>query len=99
MTLGHRIVVMNGGVIQQVDTPLNLYREPVNRFVAGFIGSPAMNFITGNVNGKCFTAGALQLKSGALNYTGHAVLGIRPEDLGQSWHLFEPGTEGKRICG
>jgi multiple sugar transport system ATP-binding protein len=50
MTLGDRIVVMKDGVVQQVGTPLDLYRKPVNRFVAGFIGSPSMNFITLNVN-------------------------------------------------
>jgi multiple sugar transport system ATP-binding protein len=46
MTLGDRIVVMKDGIVQQVGTPLELYRKPVNRFVAGFIGSPSMNFIT-----------------------------------------------------
>ena len=49
MTLGDRIVVMNQGVVQQADTPQNLYDYPVNRFVAGFIGSPSMNFIKGLV--------------------------------------------------
>ena len=49
MTLGDRIVVMNAGRVQQVDTPLALYDRPANRFVAGFIGSPAMNFIEGAV--------------------------------------------------
>ena len=47
MTLGDRIVVMNQGAVQQADTPQNLYAYPVNRFVAGFIGSPSMNFIKG----------------------------------------------------
>ncbi|MBU0475871.1 MAG: sn-glycerol-3-phosphate ABC transporter ATP-binding protein UgpC [Bacteroidetes bacterium] len=47
MTMGDRIVVMKDGSIQQVDTPLNLYRKPVNTFVAGFIGTPSMNFIEG----------------------------------------------------
>lgn len=45
MTLGDRIVVMNKGVIQQVDTPVNLYNNPINEFVAGFIGSPRINII------------------------------------------------------
>src|SRR2546427_2043477 len=45
MTMGDRIVVMKDGLVQQVDTPLNLYDRPANLFVAGFIGSPAMNFI------------------------------------------------------
>ncbi len=47
MTLGDRIVVMNKGYVQQIDTPMNLYDHPRNRFVAGFIGSPAMNFVDG----------------------------------------------------
>ena len=51
MTMGDRITVMKDGLIQQVDTPLNLYNKPVNMFVAGFIGSPAMNFIQGKVEG------------------------------------------------
>jgi multiple sugar transport system ATP-binding protein len=49
MTMGDRIVVMNKGIIQQVDTPLNVYNYPANLFVAGFIGSPAMNFFTGRI--------------------------------------------------
>ena len=49
MTLGDRIVVMKDGVIQQADTPLNTYRRPANRFVAGFIGMPPMNFFNGTV--------------------------------------------------
>ena len=49
MTMGTRIVVMNKGVIQQVDTPQNIYNYPQNKFVASFIGSPQMNFIDGEV--------------------------------------------------
>ncbi len=45
MTMGDRIVVMSDGIVQQVGSPLDLYNRPANRFVAGFIGSPAMNFI------------------------------------------------------
>jgi len=52
MTLGERIVVMNAGRVQQVDAPLALYDRPANRFVAGFIGSPAMNFIEGGIAGR-----------------------------------------------
>ena len=51
MTLGDRIVVMNKGHVQQIDTPLDLYEQPANRFVAGFIGSPAMNFANGTIEG------------------------------------------------
>ncbi len=50
MTLGTRIVVMNDGLVMQADTPLNLYLKPANKFVAGFIGSPAMNFVPGTVD-------------------------------------------------
>jgi len=81
MTLGHRIVVMNKGVIQQVDTPLALYRQPVNRFVAGFIGSPAMNFIRGSVGEGSFRAGEFCLGLPIEVKAGKVTLGIRPEDL------------------
>ena len=52
MTLGDRIVVMNKGHVMQIDTPINLYEKPKNRFVAGFIGNPAMNFANGTVEGS-----------------------------------------------
>src|SRR6185437_6298790 len=52
MTLGNRIVVLNQGELMQLDTPMNLYNKPANRFVAGFIGSPAMNFINGYLKDK-----------------------------------------------
>jgi multiple sugar transport system ATP-binding protein len=51
MTLGDRVAVMRAGIIQQVDTPANLYEDPVNLFVAGFIGSPSMNFLPGRLEG------------------------------------------------
>lgn len=60
MTMGDKIVVMKDGVVQQIDTPLELYNEPQNQFVAGFIGSPSMNFIEGSlekIHGSKFTAG------------------------------------------
>lgn len=50
MTMGDRVVVMDNGIIQQVDTPSNIYNHPVNIFVAGFIGSPQMNFLSGTLN-------------------------------------------------
>jgi multiple sugar transport system ATP-binding protein len=52
MTMGDRIVIMKDGIINQVDTPLNLYNKPVNQFVAGFIGSPAMNILNGKIFDK-----------------------------------------------
>jgi multiple sugar transport system ATP-binding protein len=94
MTLGDRIVVMNKGHVQQIDTPMNLYDRPRNRFVAGFIGSPGMNFIDGALvlgeKGMQFLAEpnafTVELPP-SLSYRmegfeGTAVtLGIRPEDV------------------
>lgn len=66
MTMAHRIVVMKDGQIQQVDRPLNIYNRPVNKFVAGFIGSPPMNFIDGQLyeeSGRLyFTSGSLKIE-------------------------------------
>lgn len=93
MTMGDRIVVMKDGLIQQVDTPLNIYDTPANVFVAGFIGTPPMNFFKGGLvvkNGKYFfrdTTIEIELPESWKNkiepYTDKAVLfGIRPEDIG-----------------
>jgi len=92
MTMATRIVVMKDGLIQQVDTPQNLYDSPVNLFVAGFIGTPQMNFINGNLEKKgadvYFTFGNNSLKLPAekaenpalQEYIGKEVIaGIRPE--------------------
>ncbi len=83
MTLGDRIVVLHKGVIQQVDAPMALYQRPANRFVAGFIGSPAMNVLPGELRNGCFRpAGSerdLQVPSGLPE--GPALLGLRPEGL------------------
>lgn len=93
MTMGDKIVIMKDGIVNQIDTPMNLYNFPTNKFVAGFIGSPAMNFISGNIfddNGVNFksNSGSLSFNlngnySGSLkNYLNkEIVLGIRPEDI------------------
>jgi multiple sugar transport system ATP-binding protein len=92
MTLGDRVVVMKDGIVQQVGDPLDLYNAPVNRFVAGFIGSPAMNFAAANLaeqDGALFAVGdSIRLKlppARAKRLQSHAgqrvTLGIRPEDL------------------
>ncbi len=92
MTLGSRVVVMRDGWVQQVGEPMEIYSRPQNRFVAGFIGSPAMNFIPTSVseqNGALFAeASGLKMKMPAERaarmaaYKGQTVtLGIRPEDL------------------
>ncbi|MDM7924475.1 MAG: sn-glycerol-3-phosphate ABC transporter ATP-binding protein UgpC [bacterium] len=102
MTMGDRIVVMSGGVIQQVDTPMKLYDDPANRFVAGFIGSPAMNFVAGKVTAGTparFTSGTLSLPLAAgtgnrLKKAGRegVTLGIRPEHIGLA-------SASKRVSG
>ncbi len=85
MTLADRIVVLNAGRIEQVGTPQALYATPANRFVAGFIGSPRMNFLPVNAasdgNGWLLTAAAaLSLQVGA-SATPPALIGVRPEAL------------------
>jgi multiple sugar transport system ATP-binding protein len=89
MTMGTRIVVMKDGLIQQVDSPINLYDMPVNKFVAGFMGSPAMNFLIGNVqNGHLKSPQFDLVPSGELAQKLKAAegkkvyVGIRPENLG-----------------
>ena len=73
MTLGDRIVVMKDGEIQQVDSPLEIYRHPVNRFVAGFIGSPAMNFVEGVVRGGVFSADGIEYPLGGTDFRRQRV--------------------------
>ncbi|MFC5847748.1 ABC transporter ATP-binding protein [Deinococcus petrolearius] len=89
MTLGNRIVVMRDGIIMQVDTPMNLYDFPQNKFVAGFIGSPSMNFLSGKVQGGEFVIGQNRvapmgrLAQSLRAYEGRDVqMGIRPEHVG-----------------
>jgi len=92
MTMGSRIVVMKDGIAQQVADPLTSYREPVNEFVAGFIGSPAMNLIDGSlmeeggklmVSCSAFKTEVPQSTAALLSGSGgrEIVLGIRPEDI------------------
>ncbi len=93
MTLGHRIAVLNRGKLMQLDTPLHLYNSPANKFVAGFIGSPSMNFLKGalsNNNGylfiheteKCVIDFGKNFPNDVMNYTGKKIqIGIRPEDI------------------
>jgi multiple sugar transport system ATP-binding protein len=101
MTMGDRIVVMRDGHIQQIDQPLNLYRRPVNRFVAGFIGSPAMNFLDGRLerdNGDYFVTSDRRMRLCANGRWGglfsreqcaNVHLGIRPEDISVAGNAAE----------
>ncbi|WP_313030999.1 ABC transporter ATP-binding protein [Massilia alkalitolerans] len=101
MTLGQKIVVFNGGRIEQAGTPLELYERPANRFVAGFLGSPRMNFLPGMLAGEEGPAVHVRLAGGTLvdvaadaarASPGAAVtLGVRPE------HLRVEGTDGGGI--
>jgi multiple sugar transport system ATP-binding protein len=93
MTMGDRIVILKDGFIQQIDTPLHLYNHPENKFVAGFIGSPAMNFIPGRIEKKdklsfISSQGGLVIilndeYSKALSSSAgkNVWMGIRPEDI------------------
>ena len=81
MTLGDRVVVLDGGRIQQVAPPLELYDRPANTFVAGFVGSPAMNFVRGAVVGGRFRSDDGSFEVGGVVGTGPVTLGVRPEDL------------------
>ena len=107
MTLGTRIVVMKDGVVQQVDSPQNLYNNPCNLFVAGFIGSPQMNFLDATVkvsgNDVALQVGSHSIKLAPAKakklidggYNGKTVvLGIRPEDVHDSdeWLKKSPET-------
>jgi multiple sugar transport system ATP-binding protein len=91
LTLADRVAVMKGGVIQQLDDPHVIYNEPKNLYVAGFIGSPTMNFIKGNIGGTAAAPsiaigkGKVALKDyaakGKLNVGQAVVFGVRPEHL------------------
>jgi multiple sugar transport system ATP-binding protein len=94
MTMGHRVAVMKDGVLQQADTPLALYDRPANVFVAGFIGSPAMNLLTARTagDGVAVVDGheiAID-RSVAAASSGDLTLGIRPE----AWRVAPGGEDG-----
>ncbi len=102
MSMGDRIVVMRDGVVQQVDTPLTIYHHPINKFVAGFIGSPTMNFISGQLQRN----GTMSFRQDGVNLelplapaiadrlkdvaAGPVTLGIRPEHI----HMHRPADAG-----
>ena len=95
MTMGDRVAVLKNGVLQQVDTPLALYDRPANLFVAGFIGSPAMNLLDASTNGSGHARidgyqVPLPRSAVARASTGKVTLGIRPE----SWRLAREGEDG-----
>jgi multiple sugar transport system ATP-binding protein len=84
MTMADKIVVMNGGNVEQFGAPLDLYDRPHNLFVAGFIGSPAMNFIKGRIAGGAFRSNSVTLPlpgDAPRDHAGEVIYGIRPEHL------------------
>jgi len=96
MTMGNKIAVLRDGRIQQVDSPLNLYNDPTNKFVADFIGSPSMNFIEGTL----VPNGEMEFQSSLVNFPvpqsigqdlethvdSKVILGVRPEDIYDAAH-------------
>ncbi len=103
MTMGDRIVVMHDGFIQQVGSPMEVYNQPTNQFVAGFIGSPPMNFFDVRLvqdNGSCqvdisgtrLSLAADQAKQAEPYMNREVILGIRPEDI-----LSESAAQGKNL--
>jgi len=106
MTLGDRIVVLADGRIQQVGRPIDLYRAPVNRFVAGFIGTPTMNFVEGNLrqenNETHFVAQGIRIRiprerTVPASTAAPMTFGIRPEDLRVD--AGDPGHAGESLTG
>jgi multiple sugar transport system ATP-binding protein len=90
MTMGDRVAVLKDGVLQQVDTPLNLYDHPVNLFVAGFIGSPAMNLISAKASDGQARIGGFTVpidRAAAAKMKGDITVGVRPE----SWRRVADG--------
>ncbi|MGZ9811440.1 ABC transporter ATP-binding protein [Pseudoroseicyclus sp. H15] len=80
MTLADRVVVMSAGLVQQVGTPTEIYDRPANTFVAGFIGSPAMNLVDGEIAGGTFTAPGMRVEGLDSPQSGPVTLGFRAED-------------------
>jgi multiple sugar transport system ATP-binding protein len=96
MTLAHRVAVMDGGQVRQLDTPLNIYKRPANKFVAGFLGSPSMNFLEGEIDfgERKFVSHeiSLPLESQTLSRLQgqqRVTLGVRPESIRISLNQFE----------
>jgi multiple sugar transport system ATP-binding protein len=99
MTLGQRIVVLDRGIVQQIDTPMAIYERPVNLFVAGFLGNPAMNFFRGTLSDAPGGQGVLEGEGAELLIPAIGlprgrpiVVGIRPEDLQRVDVATAPGN-------
>ncbi|MGB7317439.1 MAG: ABC transporter ATP-binding protein [Planktotalea sp.] len=100
MTLADRISIMRGGMIEQLDTPETIYAKPCNKYVADFIGSPAMNLFQGEIKGNTFSCGGFSVDITGYEFgpngqrDGAAWLGIRPEHIATA-----QAAEGHTFCG
>jgi multiple sugar transport system ATP-binding protein len=101
MTLADRVVVMNQGVIQQVATPREIYDNPANTFVAGFMGTPAMNLLEGNLENGVFRGDNVEIHNLPQQHDGAVTLGFRAEDasLGDSAADIEAPVYSMELLG
>src|SRR5687768_13021486 len=90
MTLASRVAVMKRGKLQQFDTPMNIYHQPANRFVAEFVGSPSMNFVDGSIADGMFVSDSLRIPLIAFSGPARVTMGIRPEHI----HVLTEPREG-----
>jgi multiple sugar transport system ATP-binding protein len=98
MTMGDRVAVMRDGKLEQVDSPPRLYEHPVNVFVAGFIGSPAMNLLRGSIEDGWITLGSQKLRLARRTmHSGEVVVGIRPEAVAPAASLGDDVLELKVV--
>jgi len=102
MTLAHRVAVMDRGRLQQFDAPMNIYARPANKFVAGFVGSPSMNFLEGRLDheerkfvSREFALGLAEDALSRLRQYGNVTLGVRPEDVLLSVEEFPGGARAR----
>ena len=86
MTLADRLAVINNGIIEQLGTPIEIYNNPTSVFVAGFIGSPQMNFIEGELKNKKLKTQAFEIAGIKSDFNGKVILGVRPEHLVQAYN-------------
>ena len=95
MTLAHRVAVMNKGVVQQIATPREIYDQPANLFVAGFIGAPPMNTLEGSIADGAFVVPEGRVAVGAFAPRSSAIFGFRPEDA----RIVDPASRGPQGHG
>jgi sn-glycerol 3-phosphate transport system ATP-binding protein len=84
MTLADRLAVINNGIIEQLGTPIEIYNNPQSIFVAGFIGSPQMNFLDAELKNNVLKTASFTIPNFLSNFNGEVILGIRPEHLSPS---------------